>query len=255
MLALHVVGVAAVTVAVLLGLWQYDAWQTGRELAARDLGQADPMPLDRALGPDDPFAGDRVGQPVELEGEWLPESTVEVTDKVLHGRDGRWVVTPVAVCSADTSCDKAPAILVVRGFLPAGSELPAAPEGRVELTGWLQPAEGAGRPDADPSDKVLPELRVASAVQHVDTDLYGGYVISRDATPGLEQVTPAALPKPDTFTSLRNLFYAVEWWVFGGFAVFLWWRWARDELERVAAATPESDDPEDARAPEIASAP
>jgi hypothetical protein len=43
--------------------------------------------------------------------------------------------------------------------------------------------------------------------------------------------------------------------VFAGFAVFLWWRWARDELERVAAATDEDDADEPAPTPEIASAP
>jgi cytochrome oxidase assembly protein ShyY1 len=258
MLALHVLGVVAVTVAVLLGLWQYDAWQAGRALAARDLADAPPVALDRVLGPDDPYPGDRVGQPVELSGRWLPDSTVEVTGKRLDGRDGRWVVTPVAVCGAAADCADAPAILVVRGFAPDRTVAPAAPQGPVELSGWLQPGEGQGLPDPDPGDAVLPELRVASAVQHVDTDLYGGYVIADEPTPGLDPVTPAALPEPDSFTSLRNLFYAGEWWVFAGFAVFLWWRWARDELERVAAATRDregdgSDEP--APAPEIASAP
>jgi hypothetical protein len=52
-------------------------------------------------------------------------------------------------------------------------------------------------------------------------------------------VTPASLPKASTFTGLRNLLYAVEWWVFGGFAVFLWWRWCRDELERQRLRPPD----------------
>ena len=46
-------------------------------------------------------------------------------------------------------------------------------------------------------------------------------------------MTPASLPKAETFTALRNLLYAIEWWVFGAFAVFIWWRWCRDELERI----------------------
>lgn len=254
MLALHVLGVAAVTVAVLLGLWQYSAWEAGRELAARDLADAPAVPLDSVLGPDDPYPGDKVGQPVDLSGTWIPASTVEVTGKTLDGQDGRWVVTPVAVCDGG-GCTDAPAVLVVRGFVPEGANAPAPPAGDVSLTGWLQPGEGQGLPDPDPTDAVLPELRVASAVQHVDTDLYGGYVIAEQPTPGLAGVTPAALPKPDSFTSLRNLFYAGEWWVFGGFAIFLWWRWARDELERVAAVTPEDDAEEPAPTPEIASAP
>jgi hypothetical protein len=32
------------------------------------------------------------------------------------------------------------------------------------------------------------------------------------------------------FTAARNLFYAIEWWIFGGFAVFIWVRWCRDSL-------------------------
>ncbi|HET6652613.1 MAG TPA: SURF1 family protein [Nocardioides sp.] len=244
MLLLHATGIAAVTIAVLLALWQYDAWQAGRTLAARDLADARPVPLEDVLGPDDAYPGDQVGRPVRLAGEWLPDSTVEVGDRALDGRDGRWVVTPVAVCAAD--CAGAPAILVVRGWIAAGAVVPPAPTGRVEVTGWLQPGEGQGLPDPDPTDAVLPELRIASAVQHVDTDLYGGYVIARVSTgsttrdgsttgDGLSPVTPDALPQPDAFTSLRNLLYAAEWVVFGGFALFLWWRWSRDELDRVAA--------------------
>ena len=30
-------------------------------------------------------------------------------------------------------------------------------------------------------------------------------------------------------TGLRNLLYAIEWWFFGAFAAFIWWRWVRDE--------------------------
>src|SRR5204863_158877 len=46
-----------------------------------------------------------------------------------------------------------------------------------------------------------------------------------------------------TFTGLRNILYAVEWWLFGGFAVFLWWRFVRDATAARAAPTdPAADD-------------
>ena len=50
---------------------------------------------------------------------------------------------------------------------------------------------------------------------------------------GLAAVTPANLPRPAASTSLRNLLYALEWWAFGGFVVYAWWRWCRDEVTRV----------------------
>ncbi len=235
MLALHALAVFATTATVLLGLWQYGAWQHGREEQTNSLVNVPAKPLDSVLTSDQPFPGTAVGQPVELAGRWLPGSTIYVADRVQSGRRGVWAVTPVAVCGTGSSCRRAPAMLVVRGWAPSVQAAPAAPTGRVRLTGWLQPGEGSGVADPDPTDDVIPEMRVADAIQHVDQDLYGGYVIARSpvASTGLSAVTPASLPKPASFTSLRNLLYALEWWVFAGFAVFVWWRWCRDEVSRV----------------------
>jgi cytochrome oxidase assembly protein ShyY1 len=239
MLGLHLLGVVAVTAAVLLGLWQYDAWRTGRDLEARDLANASALPLDDVMTSDATFPADQIGRPVSFSGAWVPQGTVLVSDRHLDGRTGWWAVTPVAVCAAGESCAGAPAVLMVRGWAPSRADVPDPPTGRVTLTGWLQPGEGGGLVDPDPRDDVLPELRIASAIQHVDQDLYGGYVIARDVSPAptaaesrLEPVTPDSLPKPDVTTKLRNILYAIEWWVFGGFAAFLWWRWVRDELDR-----------------------
>lgn len=234
-LLLHVLGVAATTAAVLLGLWQLDAWQAGRAAEARDLAGETPRPLTEVMTADESFPAADVGRPVTLSGTWLPDSTLLVDDRDLDGSTGLWVVTPVAVCAGpEASCDPDtdPAILVVRGWAPAEAAVPAAPAGEVDLTGWLQPGEGTGAPDPDPTDDVLAELRIASAIQHVDQDLYGAYVVARDGVDrdGLAAVTPASLPPPSSFTSLQNLLYAVEWWLFGAFAVFLWQRWVRDEL-------------------------
>lgn len=243
---LHALAVVATTAAVLLGIWQYDAWGSRREDQAASRASAPARPLSSVMSSDDPFPGAAVGQPVALSGRWLPRSTVYVADRELDGRRGVWAVTPVEVCAAGTDCPKAPAMLVVRGWARSVRDAPAPPTGRVDVTGWLQPGEGSGFTDPDPTDDVIPEMRVADAIQHVDQDLYGGYVIAKrvstsstsgdeSATSGdgaLRPVTPASLPKVETFTALRNLLYAFEWWVFGGFAVFMWWRWCRDELER-----------------------
>ncbi|HSE10009.1 MAG TPA: SURF1 family protein [Nocardioidaceae bacterium] len=256
LLPLHLLGVAATVAAVLLGLWQLDAWQAQRESAARDLSTLAPVPLDDVLDPDQPFPSSAVGRPVKLTGTWVPASTFYVTDRELEGRNGSWAVTPVAVCDAPSACPNAPALLVARGWVADPDDAPAPPEGEVELTGWLQPPEGSGRPDPDPADDRLPDVRIADAIQRVDQDLYGAYLIAETAEPalateGLEAVTPDSLPEPDTSTGLRNFLYGIQWFVFGAFAVFVWWRWARDELERLRAsqqalATPE---PEEAEVP------
>jgi len=58
----HLVVVVALVAAGLLGLWQYHGWQERRTAEARDLTQVAPIPLADAIGPDDPFPGEYVGQ-------------------------------------------------------------------------------------------------------------------------------------------------------------------------------------------------
>ena len=258
MVALHLLALVAVGAAVWLGLWQYGAWQSGREAEVADLTRATPRALDDVMSPDDPFPGAAVGRPVELRGRWVSESTVYVQGRGNQGREGYWVVTPVAVCDSSCAPDN-PALLVVRGWTAEPRSGPVT--GEVAVTGWLQPPEGSGTPDTDPSDDVLPEVRVADAIQHVDQDLYGGYVIAGPAVAGaggdatLTAVTPQSLPEPDSFTGIRNLLYALEWWVFGGFALFLWWRWCSDELTRVDDVPAGSTGTAPPRDAEVASSP
>lgn len=242
MLAVHALALVATVATALLGVWQYGAWQDGREDRAAALAHSRPRPLDSVMTADGTFPAASVGRPVELSGRWLPRSTVYVSDREHQGRDGVWAVTPVAVCRpADASaCATASAMLVVRGWAASVEQAPAPPTGWVRVTGWLQPGEGSGSTDPDPDDDVIPQMRVADAIQHVDQDLYGGYVIAREVstgsttTRGLEPVTPASLPKATASTSLRNFLYALEWWVFGGFAGYVWWRWCRDEVIRAS---------------------
>jgi cytochrome oxidase assembly protein ShyY1 len=216
-----VLALVLVVAAATLGFWQVEAWQERRDAEARDLTQTEPVPLTEVLGPDDPFPGRRVGQPVTISGTWLAEGTVFVSGRERDGADGYWMVTPLGLT------DDA-AIPVVLGWVAAPDTAPATPVGDAEVVGWLQPSEGGGAVDADPSDDVLPLLRAADLVQLVDRDLYGAYAVAREGLAGLPAADLAQLPEAGRFTALRNLLYGVEWWVFGGFALFIWWRWVRD---------------------------
>jgi cytochrome oxidase assembly protein ShyY1 len=239
----HLLALVLVATAVGLGFWQLDAWQTRRTAEAEDLTRLDPVPLTDVMGPDDPFPGDKVGQPVVVQGTWLPDATFYVSGREHDGHEGYWAVTPLAVGGpAD------PALLVVRGWTPDPASAPAAPTGRAELVAWLQPSEGRNVADDDPDDDVLPQVRVADALQRVDRDLYGAYGVVadrvaegdwpsgdravNDGTDGLEPAGLDQLPPAGRFTAVRNLLYAIEWWIFGLFAGFIWWRWVRDEVLR-----------------------
>lgn len=219
----HIAMVVCVGIAVGLGLWQYDAWGQRRADAARDLSNKPPVALGSVMTGDSPFPGRSLGRPVEFSGRWIGEN-VYVADRWLDGRRGYWVVTALAVDGTES------AMPVVRGWSPT-TELPT-PSGETSMVGWLQATEGSGPVDDDPHDEVIPMMRIASLVEKVDADLYSGYVVAKEIPDqdGIPYVTPASIPEVSGFTALRNLLYAIEWWVFGAFALFIWVRWCRDTL-------------------------
>jgi len=75
------------------------------------------------------------------------------------------------------------------------------------------------------------------------------YVVDPDAaatnpgTSGLEPADLEQLPDPSRFTAVRNLLYAIEWWVFGAFAAFIWWRYVRDVTTAREPEPVPDDDP------------
>jgi len=229
----HLVMVAAVVATGLLGRWQLDVWRDHRADSSTAVTRETPVALDDVLGPDDPFPGGGVGRPVVVEGRWDPAHTVVVSGKERDGRTGYWVVTPVVTGSGS-------AVPVVRGWVAGPDRAPPAPTGRAALVGLLQPSEDTGAGDDDPGDDVLPELSITDLLPRAPYDLYGGYVVAtrRDVPTGsavtgmdgLAAVTPAHLPGADASTALRNLLYAFQWWVFGAFAIFMWWRWLQEDV-------------------------
>lgn len=240
----HLLALVLVGTAGALGWWQIESWQERRAAEAVDLSELVPRPLAEVMGPDDAFPGDGVGQPVVVEGSWLPDATLYVAGREREGEIGFWAVTPLAVGGTDGG-----ALPIVRGWTPTVAQAPAPPTGTAELVAYLQPGEGTGAVDDDPGDDVIPQLRIADAIQYVDQDLYGGYAVvaqqvapgdwpvgasaTNPGTTGLLDPDIAQVPGAGTFTALRNLLYGFEWWVFGGFAAFVWWRYVRDTTRRV----------------------
>ena len=256
----HLLALVCVCVATGMGLWQYDAWQERRAAERVDLTQAEPVPMSDVLGPDDPFPTAGLGRPVDVRGSFLEEGSVLVSGREGEdGSEGYWLVTPLTVGEPGS-----PAVPVVRGWVPDGSTLaeqPEPPTGEVDVVGWLQPPESTSSAarDAeagdtgDTSDGVVPALRVADLVQLLapDQDLYGAYVVAQETLPsdaeaGVEAASLDQLPPASRFTGLRNILYAIEWWVFAAFAAFIWWRYVRDTTaewpEPGAEAEPAGED-------------
>ena len=168
-------------------------------------------------------------------GRYDAQHQVLVVDRRLDDRVGAWVLTPLVVESTGAR------LAVVRGFVDDGAAAPPVPTGRVTVHGTLQPQEGLPETFEPQPPGRWQTVDLATGVNLWGGDIYNGFVFaSREdppATGASAQVTP--VPPPTVGgegINWRNAAYAVQWWIFAGFALYIWWRSVRDDHEARLAA-------------------
>lgn len=232
MILLLVLLLGAAAVCARLGIWQLDRAELRGEASARaeqaEILAAPPEPLVDVLAPQTSFTGDLVGHKVEVTGTF-DDDPLLVAGRALDGRTGYLLLDPFRV---ETGAPDRPVLAVVRGWVtdPQTAATPApAPTGTVHLVGYLQGGEAAGM-------ERLPEGQVdavspAELVNRWGGPIYSGYLVLAEVDP--PQDPAIALLPPPTIPggglNVQNLAYALQWWIFGGFAVFVWARLVRDE--------------------------
>lgn len=255
---LHLFAVLAVVGCIAGGFWQLSAYESRQGAAVRESASAAPAPIDEVWGLGQPFAADLQDRRVEVQGRFAPaDQQLWVRGEMTDGRT--WLVAPFLVDGSDG------ALLVVRGSADTPQDaLPPVPTGEVSLGVVLQPSQGGGSPlDAQ---RVTTAITTPSLLNELPQRLWSGYGLLQewsgyagtgDPTPGFgEGVDP---PDPDVSwtVGLKNLAYALQWWVFAVFAVVMWWRMCRDQVEEArerhrraadTAAAPD-DQPVDSLAP------
>jgi cytochrome oxidase assembly protein ShyY1 len=229
--------VAAVAVCVLMGTWQLGRFDTRvaahRKAEERVSASGPAVPLARLLPPrrQSVRAGD-VGRTVTATGRYDARHQLLVPHRTLGGRDGYYVLTPLRVDGA------ARAVAVVRGW-HAGSvpaHAPAPPAGEVTVRGALQQPEGddvqTGHPTSGLPTGQLGLIRASSLVNVLPYPVHDGWITLASADAGLRAVPPAAAGGGGLDAkAFQNLGYTGEWFVFAGFALFMWFRFVRREAE------------------------
>jgi len=228
MLGIHIVAVCLLAAMLVMGWWQLARYNDQRHqavtAAAKAAASAAPVPLERVVSADAPIPADSIGTKVAVTGRYAAAEQFYVR-RPLAGRAGYWVISPLRVASS--------AILVVRGWVDDLPTTPAAvPPGAVTVTGWLRPPEPLTGPArrAGAGDRVVGSVSTAALVSRVPFDLYSGYVVlaaQRPPSAGLT-VVPQPVPQVSGGAGWRNLAYASQWWIFGAFVAFMWWRVVRD---------------------------
>ncbi|MGX5359863.1 SURF1 family protein [Kocuria sp. KH4] len=238
---------------VLLSQWQLESSEQARTVAdpAKDVA----APLAEAAEAGAPVTTAQADQLITVTGEYRDGSTLLVPGRLQGGTEGYWVVSALTVAD---SADRWPAaggeltVAVARGWTADPAAVPAEPEGRVGVVGRYLPAEGPV-PGADLPDGQVGTVSPAQLTNLWDAPLYAGFVAAFAENPasapfqlredGTLVADPALLSPQlseleidqqptDESVNLLNLFYAVEWVVFAGFALYIWWRFVRDEWLR-----------------------
>lgn len=224
LLGLHLFAIAAIGFCLFMGTWQLGVYDQ-RQVTEGDVGPgAAAVALDQVWAPDDVFTKNQDQLPVTVTGTFRPAAEqFWVTERSQGGDTGAWLVAPVTVDEAQ--------LLVVRGWAPEVSE-PAAvkvPVGEVSLQAVLQPGD-ASAAGWDARTRTIGSVRIPTLLNELGYDnLWSGYAISTD--PAVAQnLALAEVPESDVSWTAggRNLGYGLQWWVFAAFALFMWWRMARE---------------------------
>ncbi|WP_406201820.1 SURF1 family protein [Kitasatospora sp. NBC_01560] len=232
--------VAAVAVCVWLGTWQLgrfeDKVSSHHEIskAMDDAGAA--QPLGALLSSAQPqVTTDTVGRAVTVSGTFDRDHQLLVPNRVLDGKQGYYVLTPLRTGDGRT-------VAVVRGWAPgaptgAGAPAEDAPTGEVTVSGRLQAGESIGSNGAVAGGLPAGQLGTINQASLVNKLSYDGWYdgwVSADAAPAGLTPVPTVQPQGGdglTLRAFQNLGYTLEWFVFGGFVVFMWFRLVRREAE------------------------
>lgn len=216
-------------------------WQLGRALAS---GATEPtqlekvVPIDQVVKPGQYLDGGLVGQRASVSGTYVPGDFIVLTQRLNDGTEGYWVTgqlrvageakpTSIAVAIGWAPTSAAAAKAVVQ--LNADAKTPTT----LTLKGRLVNDEGpVAPPKAHPFElSVMSPAALLSRWHDIGAlAVYRPYLLSDHADAGL--TTISAPPPAQSGINWLNLFYAVEWAVFAGFAFYMWYRLAKDAWEK-----------------------
>ncbi|GAB3282471.1 SURF1 family protein [Sinomonas notoginsengisoli] len=228
---------------VLLSQWQFSRSVSEAPPAARTTEEV--KPLGAVVRPGETFPAPAADQMVSLNGSYDPKRQVLVKDRLRDGRTGWWIVTAFTVDGAPSVGGESGTVIpVARGWIASPDRTASPPSGALKLTGRLLPSE-APKAEHDVPPGQVATLSVAQLINVWDAPSYPGFVSATEevtssgapvpASAGLERLSIEAQPLGQPVNWL-NIFYAVEWVVFAGFSIFLWWRLVRDDYERTQDA-------------------
>ena len=184
---------------------------------------------------------------VSADGTYDPAKQVLVPGRLKDGKTGYWVVSAFAVQDAPVLSGVAASpqtwIPVARGWVADPADAGAPPSGTIRLTGRLLPSEAPLPENRAGTRTAPPPCRwpnsSSTGTSAATRALWPPPPKCRTAPTSALRPSAASLkplnigPQPPAQqVNWLNLFYSVEWVVFAGFALFIWWRLVKDDYRR-----------------------
>lgn len=245
LLALVVAGVFA-----WLGRWQMQHAVTV-DTDNSELSEV-PRVITDVTGPGEPVTDQSAGMVLTFDGTFVDGDFLVVDQRTNHGEVGAWVTghavvddggghLPVAIGWAPSVSEAERAI----AKLESGGSLSTT---QLHVVGRYMPSDAPVVPKADEDLQQITTMVPAQLINlwaPFDGAAYAGFLVTH-ATPGdgsdpfwaetlsaleLDPIESVA-PLPVETINWLNLFYAAEWVVFAGFAIFFWFRLVRDDWEK-----------------------
>jgi surfeit locus 1 family protein len=242
-------------------------WQLGRAVGSetKKVTSSDFVSLTSVAKPNQPFTFAEVSESadkkvtlhrVRAEINLYDAKPFIIADRIqLDGRVGFWLVQPAHVKLTDGSLAQ---VFVARGWAKdmATAKKAAALLPALGFTDWFgnfvgryQPGESPLKTNADGTFASLSPAQLINLVPDSSSDSkqlplpsFGGFFVvdeadgSGDAQLGLETIT-MGVPDLGNPINWLSAFYAVEWTIFAGFAVFMWWRLLADAFALTISAS------------------
>jgi hypothetical protein len=219
-----------------LGKWQLERAIISNQSNANHVDVV--VPLETLARPGGGTTDKAAGHLVSTNAMLDTTSFVTIANRANGDKNGYWLV--VRELTTDGN------LATVLGWAQTQSEIDVViaqltPQGATNLMfkpealeGRLMPAEAPEIPKANENPQLMSAVTPAALINAWPTNgqkTYSGFLIASKAPEGLTTVVSTPPVSNDTYNWL-NVFYAIEWIVFAGFAFYVWYRLVRDRLER-----------------------
>jgi cytochrome oxidase assembly protein ShyY1 len=210
-IAFHVLVIVAVVAMINLGFWQLRRLDERKEFNAEVVARSElpVLPLADLLADRDFDASTAEWRRVSASGTWLP-TQVLVFNRTQGGAAGDNVLTALA-------SDDGPTVLVNRGFVPLGNDVPDAPAGETSVLGRVRLSQSRQTGQlTDAAEGPLTEVRrveIDRLAPQYEGEVAPVYIDLIESDPAATPVDPVPVPAPQLGEG-NHLSYAFQWFIF-----------------------------------------